>query len=103
MNQPWLSPNKLETFAASIHQKGSAVRNCWGLMVPYSPFAVLEVIRELYIMAINVFMSYEGKEHDSSMLQDSRLLTELSQYSHDSTGNILCICGDPAYPLLDLN
>ena len=41
----------------------------------------------------------EGKRHDSMMLQMSGLLGQLSQYSHDSAGNPLCIYGDPAYPL----
>jgi hypothetical protein len=29
----------------------------------------------------------------------SDFLTQLQQYSHDSNGNLLCIYGDPAYPL----
>ena len=50
-------------------------------------------------LCANLSGPYEGKKHDSSMLMESGLLTELYQHSHDSNGNILCIYGDPAYPL----
>ena len=42
---------------------------------------------------------YEGKKHDSGMLRESGLLTSLEEHSFSSTGDILCIYGDPAYPL----
>ena len=36
------------------------------------------------------------------MLDDSALLRELYQHAHGSNGNMLCIYGDPAYPLRQL-
>ena len=41
----------------------------------------------------------EGKRHDASMLKDSGLLQDLGQYAFSTTGNRMCIYGDPAYPL----
>ena len=118
MNQTCLSPNKLETFVASIHQKGLAVRNCWrfgyGSIQPdrpgsnqrtlYNGHKRVHAIKYQALSAPNGLCAnlrgpHEGKKHNSSMLQDSGLLTVLSQYSHESSGNILRIYGDPAYPL----
>ena len=47
----------------------------------------------------NLYGHAEGRRHDNSMLARSRLLDDLQQHSHDPNGNILCIFGDPAYPL----
>ena len=41
----------------------------------------------------------EGKCHDSGMLGMSGLLEQLQAHSFERAGNILCIYGDPAYPL----
>ena len=30
LNQPWLEPQQLESFARAIHQRGAALSNCWG-------------------------------------------------------------------------
>lgn len=45
-----------------------------------------------------IFIS-EGKRHDSGMLRMSGLLDNLQQHSFDTSGQPLCIYGDPAYPL----
>jgi len=47
----------------------------------------------------NLFGPVEGRRHDSGMLAMSGLLDKLQQHSFDPYGNILCIYGDPAYPL----
>ena len=41
----------------------------------------------------------EGKRHDAGMMAQSNLLQSLALHSHSATGAILCIYGDPAYPL----
>ena len=41
----------------------------------------------------------EGKCHDNGMLGMSGLLEQLQAHSFERAGNILCIYGDPAYPL----
>ena len=47
----------------------------------------------------NLFGPIEGKRHDSDMLAESNLLQQLQQRSFDTNGRVLCIYGDPAYPL----
>ena len=47
----------------------------------------------------NLFGLVEGKRHDSAMLAESGLLGQLQQHSHAPNGRVLCIYGDPAYPL----
>ena len=32
LDQPWLSPENLQAFAASIHHTGAALDNCWGFV-----------------------------------------------------------------------
>jgi len=41
----------------------------------------------------------EGRRHHSGMLGDSALLAKLQLHSYGPRNNILCIYGDPAYPL----
>ena len=50
-------------------------------------------------MIANLFGPIEGRRHDSYMLRESGLLLELEHYSQDVDGNMLCIYGDPAYPI----
>ena len=42
--------------------------------------------------------SFEGKRHDSTMLHESGLLTDLRRVAFYN-GDPLCLYGDPAYPL----
>ncbi len=46
----------------------------------------------------NLAGPYEGRRHDSTMLQQSGLLTSLRRVAHFN-GQPLCLYGDPAYPL----
>ena len=32
LDQPWLSPHRLQQFADSIHARGAALANCWAFM-----------------------------------------------------------------------
>ena len=41
----------------------------------------------------------EGKRHDSGILRESGLLQDLEHYSVSPDGQVMCIYGDPAYPL----
>ena len=50
-------------------------------------------------LTANVFDPVEGRKHVSGTLGDSGLLRRLQQHAHGPNGNILCIYGDPAYPL----
>ena len=46
----------------------------------------------------NLAGPYEERRHDSTMLQQSGLLTSLRRVAHFN-GQPLCLYGDPAYPL----
>ena len=119
MTQPWLSPANLEAFANSIHQSGAALDNCWGFVnrtvrpvcrpgrnerVLYNGHKKVHSLKFQSVAAPNgpdaiLFGLVEFKRHDNGMLADSGLLNQLQQYSFSTAGNVLCIYGDPAYPL----
>ena len=41
----------------------------------------------------------EGRRHDSGILADSQLLPLLNHYALSPGGQLMCIYGDPAYPM----
>lgn len=43
---------------------------------------------------------YEGRHHDSHLLQESKLLEQLAELPHTPSGDPFCLYGDPAYPVL---
>ena len=47
----------------------------------------------------NLFGPVEGRRHDAGMLKDSGLLNILERVAYGPAGNVLCLYGDPAYPL----
>ena len=118
-NQPWLSPANLQHYANLVHNKGAALRNCWGFVdgtvrpvctpgenqrVLYNGHKRIHAIKFQSVVApngliANLYGPVEGKKHDSGMLADSNLLTQLQQHSFSPNRQPLCIYGDPAYPL----
>ena len=50
-------------------------------------------------MIANLYRPIEGRRHDSFMLSRSEILDQLEHFSFGLHGEILCIYGDPAYPL----
>ena len=118
-NQPWLSPANLDGYAGAIHQKGAALENCWGFVdgtirricrpgenqrILYNGHKRVNAIKFQSVAAPNglvenLYGPVEGKRHDSGMLADSALLNNLQIHSHSPNGRVLCIYGDPAYPL----
>ena len=50
-------------------------------------------------MVANLYKPTEGRKHDSTMLARSGLLNDLQVHSRSPDGRLLCIYGDPAYPL----
>ena len=100
LNQPWLSPTNLEVFVTTIREKGGALQNCWGFI----DGTVRPVCRPGHNQRVlynghKKVHSVEGRRHDSGMLAMSQLLGKLQLHSYDRFGNIMCIYGDPAYPL----
>jgi hypothetical protein len=45
------------------------------------------------------FHILEGKRHNTGMLADSNLLQNLEAHAFSTTGEVMSIYGDPAYPL----
>ncbi|XP_066913329.1 uncharacterized protein [Clytia hemisphaerica] len=119
MNQPWLSRAKLADYANAIHQAGAALENCWAFVdgtvrpcsrpgenqrVVYNGHKRIHAIKFQSLVTPNGMIAqlhgpFEGKKHDSSMLVESGLYNQLMNNSFSPNGDILCIYGDPAYPL----
>ena len=118
-DQPWLSSATLTSFCDSVYRKGAALDNCWGFIdgtvppvcrpglnheVLYNGHKRVHAIKFQSVVApngliVNLFGRVEGCRHDSGMLAMSGLLPMLETYSVSSTGQPLCLYGDPAYPL----
>ena len=119
LNQTWLSRANLQMFADAVHRRGAALQNCWEFVdgtvrpisrpgrnqrVLYNGHKKIHGIKFQCVAApnglvANLYGPVEGKRHDSSMLMMSGLLNQLQQYSYNPRGDMLCIYGDPAYPL----
>ena len=114
-----LSPQNLEKYAAAIHAKGAPLTNCWGFIdgtvrpisrpgnnqrAVYNGHKRVHAIKFQSVATPDGLVSllagpYEGKRHDSGMLRESGLLPLLERHSLSPAGEIMCIYGDPAYPL----
>ena len=97
LNQPWLSKHRWQTFADAIHHKGAPLSNCWGFIdvsvrpicrpgqkqrCLYNGHKRIHAIKFQSIAALNDFITnlyvvIEGKQHDSAMLAESRLLDQM--------------------------
>ena len=119
LNQPWLSRPHLQTFTEVIKEKGAALQNCWGFIdgtvrpisrpgrnqrVMYNGHKKVHSIKFQSIatpngLIANLYGPVEGKRHDSAMLAQSQVLNQLQRFSFNPHGDILCVYGDPAYPL----
>ena len=118
MNQAWLSPPNLQSFADAIHNKGAALNNCWGFVdgtvrpicrpgrnqrLFYNGHKRMHALKFQSVFApngiiANLYGPVEGRRHDSAILAMSGLLPQLEEYSFSPAGLALCIYGDPAYP-----
>ena len=50
-------------------------------------------------MIANLYGPVEGRRHDAGMLRDSGLLNTFEREAYSPRGDVLCLYGDPAYPL----
>ena len=118
-NQPWLNSHSLQSYARAVSDKGAALDNCWGFVdgtvrpccrpnqdqrLLYNGHKRVHAIKFQSVVApngliANLYGPVEGCRHDSGMLAMSGLYPQLQQHAMDPQGNILCIYGDPAYPL----
>ena len=117
-DQPFLQPDRLHGYAAAIHQKGAPLENCFGFIdgtlrgiarpkehqrIMYNGHKRIHGIKFQSVVTPNGLIAnlsgpFEGRRHDSVMLQQSGLLQDLRRVAfHD--GQPLCLYGDPAYPL----
>ena len=60
-------------------------------------FVILGSDYEFAVLVFNFIA--EGRKHDAGMLADSGLLNDLQRFAFSSTGQPMCLYGDPAYPL----
>ena len=117
-NQPFLSPEVLQSYADAIHNKGAPLENCFRFVdgtvrqisrpkyhqrIMYNGHKSVHSIKFKSVLLLNGLIGnlagpFEGKRHDSTMLQESGFLTTLQQIAFYNN-HPLCIHGDPAYPL----
>ena len=118
-NQNWLSPHNLQQYSDAVHICGAPLENCWGFVdgtvrrvcrpgvnqrVLYNGHKKVHAIKFQSVatpngLVANLYGPIEGRRHDSTMLARSNLLPLLEQHAHAPDGTVLCIYGDPAYPL----
>ena len=53
----------------------------------------------LFVVVVFFYFITEGRKHDAGMLADSGLLNDLQRFAFSTTGQPMCLYGDPAYPL----
>lgn len=118
-NQPILNQQKLEEYADAVYQRGAPLNNCFGFVdgtlrpvsrpmhgqrLLYNGHKRVHGLKFQSVVIPNGLIAnmcgpYEGRKHDSSMLHESNLLTDLRRVAWTNAGDPLCIYGDPAYPL----
>ncbi|XP_028418307.1 uncharacterized protein LOC114543582 [Dendronephthya gigantea] len=118
-NNGLLSPDLLEVYATSIHQKGAPLQNCFGFIdgtvrpicrprqnqrLVYNGHKKVHSLKFQSVvvpngMIANLYGPVEGKRHDAGMLAESGLLQTLEAQAFSTRGDPMCLYGDPAYPL----
>ena len=118
-NRPWLSPAALQEYSASVHDKGAPLQNCCGLIdgrvrPPCRPREHQRILcnghKRVTVIKFqsdvtpnglisNFYGPVEEKRHDSGMLAQSNLLSQLQQFAHTPNGEPVCLYGDTTYPL----
>jgi hypothetical protein len=118
-NQSFLSPLALEQYANAIRERGSPLVNCLGFVdgtvrqicrpgkmqrVVYNGHKRVHALKFQSValpngLIANLYGPVEGRRHDAGMLKDSGLLGSLELHAHNPDGQLLCLYGDPAYPL----
>lgn len=118
-DQFFLQPNQLHNFAEAVHQQGAPLSNyCFGFInctvrgiakpqenqrVMYNGHKRMQSLKFQSVVIPNGLIAnlhgpFEGKRHDSTMLQETGLLNDLRRVVFYN-GDPLCLYGDPEYPL----
>ena len=119
-NQHFLQPAVLEEYAYIIQEKGAPLENCFIDCTvikicrpkPIYQRIVYNVHKRIHSIKFqslalpnglvgNLSEPYEGRRHDSIMLDESSLLNDLRRFAWHNH-QPLCIYGDPAYQLSHL-
>ena len=118
-NQGWLSRPCLQTFSDSTYRRGAALDNVWGFLdgtvrpicrpkvqqrILYNGHKRFHALKFQSVttpsgMIANLYGPAEGRRHDCALLAMSNLLQDLRQFSYDVNDQVLCLFGDPAYPI----
>lgn len=118
-NQPFLSPANLQEYANAITRQGSPLTNCFGFIdgtvrpicrpgenqrIVYNGHKRVHALKFQSValpngLIANLYGPVEGRRHDAGMLKDSGLLNSLERVAYSPRGDVLCLYGDPAYPL----
>ena len=118
-HQAWFPPAQLERYAQAIHNAGAPLQNCFAFVdgtvrptcrpcqmqrVVYNGHKRVHALKFQALttpngLVANLCGPVEGRRHDSGMLRDSGLYTQLQNHAQDQNGRDLCIYGDLAYPL----
>ena len=118
-NQPFLTPACLQEYACAIARQGSPLTNCFGFIdgtvrpicrpgekqrVVYNGHKRVHALKFQSVVVpngliANLYGPVEGARHDAGMLKDSGLLQTLEREAYNPRGDVLCLYGDPAYPL----
>ena len=118
-NWPILSCPALGEYTQAITQKGSSLTNCFGFIdctvhpicrpgekqqVVYNDHKQIHALKFQAVaipngLKANLYSSVEGRCHDAGKLKDSGLLHTLERQAFSPRGDVLCLYGDPAYPL----
>ena len=110
---PWVN---FEEYAASVHQRGACLTNCWGFLdgtqmricrpqegqeSVYNGHKRQHSLKFQSLILPNGIISHfhgpvEGRRHDSALYFFSGLDAQIQQVT-DSSGNLMCVYGDSAY------
>ena len=118
-NQPFLTRASLQEYARAITRQGSPLSNCFGFIdgtvrpicrpgekqrVVYNGHKRVHALKFQSVvlpngLIANLYGPVEGRRRDAGMLRDSGLLNTLEREAYSHRGDVLCLYGDPAYPL----
>ena len=118
-NQSFLTRASLQEYTRAITRQGSPLTNCFGFIdgtvrpiccpgekqrVVYNGHKHVHALKFQSValpngLIANLYGPVEGRCHDTGMLRDSGLLNTLEREAYSPRGDVLCLCGDPAYPL----
>ena len=122
LNRQQLFPENLQRYANAVYARGAPLQNCRGFVdgtvrpifrpghdqrVVYNGHKRVHAIKFQSVTTPDGLVAllhgpYEAKRHDSGILRESGLLQHHERHSVSPHGQVMCIYGDPAYPIRQL-